>query len=194
MNDDDRAGLTLNEVGDVVLRDARQLRALADSDRLRVFEWLQRHGPVSAARIAEQLSLPADEAEGALRTLQAAGLVEPTEAEEWRAHGRGMLLQPADDDTEALAAARELGIVMLRAAADLPGRWLATTEPTLDLTWAQAASLFNAGVVLTPGELEEVQEDLERLLVPYLNRRPEDLPAAGRRVRILSFFLPEADS
>jgi DNA-binding transcriptional ArsR family regulator len=193
VTDDTPAAISLNEVGDVVLRNERQLRALADRNRLRVFEWLQRHGPASAGRTAEQLGLSADDVEGGLQTLHAAGLVEPADAEEWRAHGRGMLLQPPDDDSEAQAAARALGNVMLRAVADLPGRWLAETEPRLDLTWAQTASLFNAGVVLTPAELQGVEEELERLLVPYLNRRPEDLPATGRRVRILSFFLPDAE-
>jgi hypothetical protein len=122
--------------------------------------------------------------------------VEQADGGAWLAHGRGLFLQlPVDDaDADAEAAARELSNVMLLAAADLPGRWVAEVEPKLDLEWARAAGLFNAGVVLTPAELQAVQEDLERLLEPYLNRRLDDLPAAGRRVRILSYFLPDADS
>lgn len=174
-----------------MLRSERQLRALADRDRLRIFEWLQRHGPTSLDRAAERLGLPADTIEAGLSRLHAAGLVEPDD-EGWRAPGRGLFIQVPDDDPDTGSAARELSNVMLLAAAEQPGRWVGEVEPTLNLEWAQAAGLINAGVTLTPAELQAMHEDLERLLEPYLNRRPEDVPAAGRRVRILSFFLPDA--
>jgi hypothetical protein len=66
------------------------------------------------------------------------------------------------------------------------------TEPGLDVAWARAAGLFNAGVRLTADELRRVQEDLEALLAPYLTRSADDAPADARRVRLLAYFLPDA--
>jgi hypothetical protein len=38
-----------------------------------------------------------------------------------------------------------------------------------------------------------VQEDLELLLAPYLTRSADDAPEGARRVRLLAYFLPDAD-
>jgi hypothetical protein len=58
---------------------------------------------------------------------------------------------------------------------------------------ARAAGLFNARVALTADELRTVQEDLERLLAPYLTRAADDTPPNARNVRILGYFLPGAE-
>jgi DNA-binding transcriptional ArsR family regulator len=181
----------LNEVGDVVLEDVRQLRALADRDRLAVFNWLQRAGPQIAEDVAVGLGLRRAVVENGLRVLAEAGLVDERDAL-WRAVGRGLFVQPRADDAEAQRAARALGVLMLGAAADLPGRWLNDVEPGLDAQWAAAAGLFNAGVVLTPDEVEHVQAELERTLMPYLNRGEADRPPNARRVRLIAYFLPDA--
>jgi DNA-binding transcriptional ArsR family regulator len=181
----------LNEVGDVVLEDVRQLLALADRDRLATFEWLQRNGPRIAEDVAVGLGLRRATVEEALRVLAEAGLVVERDAV-WRAVGRGQLVQPRPDDLEAQRAARAVGVVMLRAAADVPRRWLDQVEPGLDSEWAASAGLFNAGVVLTPEEVEEVQQVLERTLEPYLNRSEADRPPNARRVRLIAYFLPGA--
>jgi DNA-binding transcriptional ArsR family regulator len=179
----------LNEVGDVVLEDVRQLQALADRDRLATFDWLQRHGPRIAEDVAVGLGLRRATVEDGLRVLAEAGLVVEGDTV-WRAVGRGQFLQPREDDVDAQRAARALGVVMLGDAADLPRRWLDEVEPGLDARWAAAAGLFNAGVVLTPDEVEHVQEELERTLEPYLNRGEGDRPSNARRVRLIAYFLP----
>ena len=68
------------------------------------------------------------------------------------------------------------------AVAGLPRQWVEEVEPQLDDAWAGAAGLFNAGVALTSDELNRVQEELEELLLPYLNRSEADRPEAARRV------------
>jgi hypothetical protein len=80
---------------------------------------------------------------------------------------------------------------MLLAVEHLPRQWVEEMEPQLDDTWAGAAGLFNAGVALTSAELNRVQEDLEVLLMPYLNRSEADRPEDARRVRVLAYFLPD---
>jgi DNA-binding transcriptional ArsR family regulator len=167
----------LNEVGDVVLTDPAAMRALADPARLSLLDRLRRDGP--GAMHAE--------AEEHLRALEEVGLVERDESGRWRAVGRGILFE-IPDDPEAAAAARALSNVMLMQYAGLPGRWVAEDEPRLDLKWARSAGLFNARVRMTPAELRELQEALERLLEPLINREP---PSGAAQVRVLSYFLPE---
>ena len=179
----------VNDVGDVVLDDARQLRALADADRLAVFTRLQRHGPADVAELASGLDRDHGVVTAALGELAAAGLVDASD-ETWRAPGRGLFLQLPEGDPEAARAARDLSGVMLLAVAHLPHEWVEQVEPGLDDAWAGAAGLFNAGVALTSDELNRVQEDLEVLLMPYLNRSESDRPADARQVRILAYFLP----
>ena len=79
---------------------------------------------------------------------------------------------------------------MLLAVQHLPRQWVDEVEPRLDDTWAGAAGLFNAGVALTSDELDQVQEQLEELLLPYLNRSEADRPEGTRPVRVLAYFLP----
>jgi hypothetical protein len=82
---------------------------------------------------------------------------------------------------------------MLLAAAGAPARWVAEVEPHLDAEWAGAAGLFGANPVITASELIGIQEALEELLEPYLNRDGSDVPAGARKVRLQTFFLPSAE-
>jgi DNA-binding transcriptional ArsR family regulator len=179
----------LNAVGDVILNDARQLTALADPGRLSGFEWLQRHGPATIDEVGAALGTTPEAAAASLAVLEGAGLVHQA-GEAWEAHGRGLFLQLPDDDPEAVAAARALSNVMLLAVEDLPRRWVADAEPRLEAEWAGAAGLFNANPVVTADELARIQEELEDLLEPFLNRSPSDAPADARKVRLLAYFLP----
>ena len=182
--------VTVNEVGDVVLDDARQLRALADEVALAAFTWLQRHGPASAAQVATELDAVEEGVVARLEALRAAGLAQ-RDQDLWHCPGRGLFLHLPEDDPEAAAAARRLSSVMLLAVDHLPREWVTTIEPGLDDAWAGAAGLFNAGVTLTAAELDDVQVELERVLEPYLNRSGADVPADARRVRVLAYFLPD---
>jgi hypothetical protein len=181
----------LNDVGDVVLEDAGQLRALADQDRLAAFTRLQRHGPADVAALAAGLDRDADAVAAAVDQLAEAGLVQLRDGR-WEAPGRGLFLQLPDGDPDAARAARQLSGVMLLAVEQLPRQWVEDVEPGLDDAWAGAAGLFNARVALTAEELNRVQEELEELLLPYLNRGEADRPDAARQVRVLAHFLPEA--
>lgn len=59
------------------------------------------------------------------------------------------------------------------------------------MTWARAAGLFNARVELAPDELRRLQQDLERLVEPFINRPADDRPVDAAPVRITAYFLPE---
>jgi DNA-binding transcriptional ArsR family regulator len=178
----------VNAVGDLELTDPAAMRALAEPTRLTLFDRVRR-GPATAAALAVAVKEPEAAVRAHLTELESVGLV-LQDGEEWRAVAKGFVFE-IPDDPDGQAAARTLSALMMVAYDDLPRRWVAETEPRLDLDWVRASGLFNARVTLTPEELRSVQGGLERLLEPFLTRR-SGAPAAARPVRILSYFLPEA--
>jgi hypothetical protein len=46
---------------------------------------------------------------------------------------------------------------------------------------------------LTAEELRGIQDELERVLEPFTTRASEEVPADAATVRILAYFLPEAE-
>ena len=180
----------LNAVGDLVLTEVDELRALAHPVRLELFDLVRREGALAAEDAGSRLGLSADAAANHLRVLADAGLIEQNAAGDWSTEARGIYFE-IPDEPEAQQAARELSSAMLVKYESLASEWARDTEPQLDVTWARAAGLFNARTELTPDELSRLQEDLERLLEPFTNRPAEDRPANAAPVRITAYFLPE---
>ena len=179
----------VNAVGDLELTDPAAMQALADPTRLAVFDRVRR-APATAPSLAALVQEPESAVQAHLEKLEAVGLVSRDGAE-WRAVARGFVFE-IPEDPEGQAAARKLTAVMMLAYDDLPRRWVADSEPGLELRWARASGLFHARVTLSPDELRGVQEGLEDVLAPYLTREPDDAPPDARPVRILGYFLPEA--
>jgi DNA-binding Lrp family transcriptional regulator len=185
----------VNAVGDLVLTEARELLALADPLALALADRLRREGRASTAQLSIELEATEPEVETRLDELEAVGIVvrDDGDVDDWRAVGTGFVFE-IPDDPDGQTAARRLTNVMLLQYVDLPRRWVADDEPRLELDWARAAGLFNAGVALTPDELHSVQASLEDLLAPYLTREADATPDAARRVRVLAYFMPEPAS
>lgn len=187
----------VNSVGDLVLTDPQAMHALADPLSLALLDRLRREGPATAAELSAHLPSTPSVTEQQLRELERFGLVTPRDAtsdsEEspWQTVGKGFVFE-IPDDPEGQAAARELSNAMVLHYVDLPRRWVADDESRLEVDWIRAAGLFNARVRMTPDELRDLQEGLERLLEPFITRQSDDVPAEAARVRILSYFLPEA--
>jgi|SRR5262249_22282539 len=186
----------LNAVGDLVLTDAHELRALADPLRLTLFDLIRRQGPITCAALARSTDQDPGSVADHLRELESLGLIEgerPQDGEvRWTTGVRGIYFE-IPEDLEGQRAARELSNVMLAQSAALPVAWVRDEEPRLELEWARAAGLFNARVELTADELRGIQDGLERLLEPFTTRSAEDLPAAAGAVRIIAYFMPEAE-
>ena len=186
----------VNSVGDLVLTDPQAMRALADPFRLALLDRLRREGPATVADLSSKVRAAVDELLEHLEELEAFGLVERQDTavdahgSRWGAVAKGFVFE-IPDDPEGQAAARELSNVMFLSYVDLPRRWVAGDEPRLELDWVRAAGLLNARLTLTPDELRGIQEELERLLEPFIRRESEEAPAAAGRVRILSYFMPE---
>lgn len=181
----------LNAVGDVILTEPETMRALADPLRISLLDRLRRAGPSTAAALSSGLETPQSVIEGHLDELEQVGLVTRDERE-WSAVGKGLVFEIPDDPV-GQAAGRELTGVMLLQYVDLPRRWVADEEDRLTLDWLRAAGLFNARVTVTPDELRGIQDALERLLEPFILREPDAVPVEAGSVRILSYFLPEAE-
>ena len=186
----------LNSVGDLVLSDARAMRALTDPVRLTLFDLIRREGPVASTALAQRTDHDQGTVDDHLRELESLGFVEKTVGEDgevrWTTEARGIYFEIPKEPAGQLAA-RQLSKLMMTQSVELPALWADSEEPKLDLEWARAAGLFNARVELTSDELRRIQEGLERLLEPFTTRSPAETPAGVAPVRILCFFMPEAE-
>jgi DNA-binding transcriptional ArsR family regulator len=180
----------VNPVGDLVLTDPEAMRALANPFRLALLDRVRRTGPATAADLSSSLEATPAFIEDHLRELEPFGLVSRGDDARWEAVAKGFVFE-IPEDPEGQAAARQLSNVMFLSYVDEPRRWIDDDEPRLELDWIRAAGLLNARVAVTPDELREIQEGLERVLEPFLTREPGELPVEARRARILSYFLPE---
>jgi DNA-binding transcriptional ArsR family regulator len=180
----------LNAVGDFVVTEVDELRALADPVRLDLFDLVRRDGPLAVEEACTRLGLATDMAANHLRQLAEAGLIDRDATGRWTTEAQGIYFE-IPDEPEAQRAARDLSNAMLVKYASLPTEWVRLVEPLLDVAWARAAGLFNARVELAPEELRRLQEDLERLLAPFTNRPVIDRPADASPVRITAYFMPE---
>jgi DNA-binding transcriptional ArsR family regulator len=186
----------LNSVGDLVLSDARAIRALADPLRLTLFDLVRREGPVVSKVLAKRTDQDQAAVDDHLHELEAAGFVEKIAGNErearWTTEAKGIYFE-IPDEPEGQLAARQLSKMMMTRSAELPASWAGSEEPNLDLEWARAAGMFNARVELTPEELRGIQDGLERLLEPFTTRSPAERPAGVAPVRLLCFFMPDAE-
>jgi DNA-binding transcriptional ArsR family regulator len=186
----------LNDVGDLVLGDARTMLALADPLRLTLVRSVRREGPVASTELARATDQDQAMVDDHLRELEAVGVVEKTAVEDgearWTTEAKGLYFEIPEEPAGQLAA-RQLSKVMLAKYAELPASWASSEEQKLDLEWARAAGMFNARLYLTPDELRGIQNWLERMLEPFTTRSTAQRPVDVTPVRILCFFMPEAE-
>jgi DNA-binding transcriptional ArsR family regulator len=186
----------LNAVGDVILREPRAMRALADGSRLALHDALRRSGPATTTDLASLLGSHSRQIQDHLEALEEVGLVErcetgvENEQTTWAAVGKGVFFE-IPEDAEGQSAARHLSNAMFLQYVDLPRQWVSDDEPRLPLEWARAVGLLNVRALVTPDELRDIQAEFERVLEPYLTR-PADEASGASHVRLLSYFMPEA--
>ena len=186
----------LNSVGDLVLGDVGAMRALTDPLRLTLFDLVRREGPVASDALAQRTDQDQATVNDHLRELETFGFIEKTDGEgaevRWTTHAKGIYFE-IPDEAEGQLAARQLSKMMMTKYAELPASWAGGEEPKLYLEWARAAGMFNARLYLTPDELRGIQNWLERLLEPFTTRSAAERPVDVAPVRILCFFMPEAE-
>lgn len=190
-----------NPYGDFELTDPQAMRALAHPVRLAALSYLQKNGPATATQLSEHVGASPSVTSWHLRHLASFGLVSDGSNPDgtsdkrqrwWKAVARGFRVE-MPDTPEGIEAARLLQAEMMAQSLDFAQHWLAEVEPVLDSRWRQSTGSSNTLVTLTRAELEALENAIQDLLAPYVQRRDADAaPADARPVRMIRMSLPEA--
>ena len=190
-----------NPYGDFEITDPQAMRALAHPVRLAALSWLQRHGPATATQLSEHVGASPSVTSWHLRHLATFGLVVDRPPPDggsdrrqrwWSAVSHGFRFD-MPDTPEGTAAGRLLRAEMMNQVLGAVRQWLTETEPGLDPEWSRVAGSANTLLVVTRAEAEAIEDAIEQLLAPYVQRRDAgDSPADARPVRHLRMSLPEA--
>ncbi|MEZ0064807.1 DNA-binding transcriptional ArsR family regulator [Streptacidiphilus sp. MAP12-20] len=187
----------VNPYGDFEILDPSAMRALAHPVRLAILETLQRDGPATATQLAPYVGATPTVTSWHLRHLAGFGLVRDAEPaadrrqRRWEAASNGFRFQ-AGEDAESQSAARMLSRQMFARYGELPQRWLLEVEPQLEAPWTTLAGLSNTVLYLHAEELADLVGRFEELLAPYVNRTRTNSPPGTRRVRWMTYLLPDA--
>lgn len=190
-----------NPYGDFELTDPQAMRALAHPVRLAALSQLQRHGPATATQLSEHVGASPSVTSWHLRHLATFGLVEDGPPPEggadrrqrwWRAVSRGFRFE-MPDTPEGMEAARLLRTELMSQAIDTAQHWLLEQEPTLDPEWGRLAGSANTRMRLTPDEARRLEEAVEELFAPYVQRAEAGAPPDSCEVRVIRMTLPEPE-
>ena len=189
-----------NPYGDFEITDPQAMRALAHPVRLAALSYLQKHGPATATQLSEHVGASPSVTSWHLRHLAEFGLVvdvpPPSGTDRrqrwWDAAARGFRYE-MPDTPEGSEAGRLLRTEMMNQVLEAAQQWLVETEPNLDPEWSRLAGSANTLLMLTLAEAEAIENAIEELLAPYVQRRDAgDVPDDARPVRHLRISLPEA--
>ncbi|MEU8226867.1 ArsR family transcriptional regulator [Kribbella sp. NPDC048915] len=189
-----------NPYGDFEITDPQAMRALAHPVRLAALSYLQRNGPATATQLSEHVGASPSVTSWHLRHLANFGLVHdgppPSGSDRrqrwWYAVARGFRYE-MPDTAEGAEAGRLLRTEIMNQALEAVQDWLVGAEPHLDPEWSRRAGSANTLLLATPDEIEAIEDAIEQLLAPYVERHTTgDVPADARPVRHLRFSLPEA--
>ncbi|MGC4942851.1 ArsR/SmtB family transcription factor [Kribbella sp. DT2] len=189
-----------NPYGDFEVTDPQAMRALAHPVRLAALSYLQKNGPATATQLSEHVGASPSVTSWHLRHLAGFGLVTDGPPPDgvgdrrqrwWQAVARGFRYE-MPDTPEGAEAGRLLRAEMMNQALETAQQWLVETEPTLDPEWNRSAGGANTLLHVTRDELESLENAIEDLLAPYVQRGPQGAPAEARPVRHLRMLLPEA--
>lgn len=188
-----------NRFDDFELDDPKAIRALAHPVRLAILVRLQGQGPATASQLAPHVGATASVTSWHLRHLAGFGLVRdaatpgPDRRERrWEATAGGFRLGPPADD-EGRSAARALSRQLFQGGAAQAARWAQEVEPQLDPDWRDRAGLANTRIVVSPEELDAINDAIEEVLAPYVLRKLDKAPEGTRGVRFLRYLLPEME-
>jgi hypothetical protein len=188
-----------NRYGDFEITDPQALRALAHPVRLAILNHLQRHGPATATQLSPHVGATPSVVSWHLRHLASFALIKDwdgaTSKRErwWQATAKGFRFN-LPDDAEGQNAARQLRGEMFAQYGELPQQWLLQDEPRLDTRWRRLAGMANTRIVVTAEELREIEDAVEELLAPYVQRKDQESPAGARGVSMLRYDMPEPDA
>lgn len=189
-----------NPYGDFEITDPQAMRALAHPVRLAALSYLQKNGPATATQLSVHVGASPSVTSWHLRHLETFGLVSDSPPPDggsdkrqrwWKSVARGFRFD-MPDTPEGAEAGRLLRTEMMSQALDHVQQWISETEPVLAPDWSRAAGSSNTLVTVTQAEIEAVENAIQDLLAPYVQRGEAGAPDDARPVRHIRMSLPEA--
>lgn len=175
------------------LESIEQLRGVADSLRLRIYEALAQRA-MTATQVGEEMQIAAPKAHYHVRELERLGLVKLVETRErggilekyYRAIARNLIAPPTllrgAKPEEVVAAVTEVFTNLSQSFLTAMGRYAAADEPQA----AHSPIMDGLTLWMTPQELKQMLMSMEDLYAPFRKRRglPDEREA---RVTIVGF-------
>ena len=176
--------------------DPERIRALAHPVRLDLLDLLDELGEATATQCAERLGETVANCSFHLRTLAAAGYIEPAprrgRERPWRATSRGRVSEPDFDDPASHRGVGELvGLTVLREAERIRTFIQSSGRPPEE--WDGTVTVTSASFWATPDELRTLIHGLEQLVAPFEGRAedPSRRPAGARHARLFAAVNPD---
>lgn len=180
------------------ITDARTLRALAHPVRIALIEALGLGGAMTATQVGEQIGESPTTCSFHLRQLARYGFVEEAgggkgRSRPWRITTIGMRFSStSDNDPEYEIAARALSRMVRERQLDRYRQWVEASA-SFPREWREAADSSEYVMYLKPEELEQVNEEIARVLTSrYVERLldPAQRPAGSVPVEFLQLSYP----
>lgn len=190
----DASSLGLRKVSD-----AQTFRALSHPVRLALIEILLVEGPLTATEAGERIGESPTTCSFHLRQLARYGFVEEAgggkgRARPWRLPNVGYQTSGVHDDPETEVAAAALKRLLRERQLDRYRTW-SETKRAYPRAWQKAAFDDDYLFWLTPDELEALEDELSKLLIPRVAERLNDpgaRPPGALPVELLLFAYPVA--
>jgi len=184
----------LSGVRDVT--DARTLRALTHPVRIALLEALSLGGAMTATQLGEQIGESPTTCSFHLRQLAKYGFVEEAgggkgRARPWKMTSIGMNIHDTGDPETEIAAAALGRLVTDRQIARYQ-TWQ-RTRASYPGEWRKAAGTSEWMLYLTPGELQQLNDELAEVIIPRFQERltdPSKRPPGSLPVEYLLFSYP----
>ena len=165
------------------LTDSRTLRALTHPVRIALIEALLLGGAMTATEVGEQISESPTTCSFHLRQLAKYGFVEEAgggkgRSRPWRLTSIGMQFGTVHDDPETEMAAGALVRMLRERQFARYQTWLETNQ-NFPREWRDAAGSSESIIYLTPGELDELSQEVLACCCPG-SASGSPIPPAGR--------------
>jgi DNA-binding transcriptional ArsR family regulator len=186
----------------LVVLDAKGLRAMAHPVRVQLVGLLRKYGPSTATRLAERLGVNSGTASYHLRQLGAAGFVEE-DAERGNARERwwrSVHQMTELNDRELVDREPEATLAFLQSVA---ATYTLRTQQTLNelqtmpRAWRDTFDMSDWALRLTPEEAVTLRQELRAVIARYRRDTPEaaaSAPEGAERVGVITHLLPEVDA
>jgi DNA-binding transcriptional ArsR family regulator len=174
------------------------MRAVAHPARLTILELLHDEGTANATECARALGSSPQAASYHLRALAKWGIVKRVDSEDGRESRWSLVAQAITFEQEPThtpefrSAAKLLGRRVLERDARYVAEYL-QAEAEFEPAWRKAATFSTGTLYITAEELEELAQDLRKLLHSYDRPDPAKRPEGSRRVHVMFRGVPRVE-